>query len=370
VNLNEFQLEVYDSNEVVIQTITGTLISPGFFLSDLALPQNFTITIPNVNGYTFSTPCQAKLYLGYNNSGNLVWNKVGLVEIKQATYQTFPQIAATLSVLIVYSGGNEYLNDKGFLELLSLKKNREIYCRITALTWDEEKEIQNIEALVSSGSITIAGDSLVRRTASLTCIVASQDYLYSTVNSILGINRKIKLEIGMKNFTFNYTNHDILWFPQGIYVITGTSLSLSPDSYTANLTLSDKMCLLNGSISGTYPAAVTLSEMDSYDVNGELITTKPTVFQIIQEVVNHFGGEQLGRIIISDLEPVIKKNLSWGGSMPLYHWTDTDSMGNVSNHFTTDYNSIPSAAIPTIVTYTNADDVGYFYTPFTWPGGN
>jgi len=36
------------------------------------------------------------------------------------------------------------------------------------------------------------------------------------------------------------------------------------------------------------------------------VLTQPPVVQIIREVVNHFGGEQLGKIIINDVDTKIK----------------------------------------------------------------
>lgn len=68
----------------------------------------------------------------------------------------------------------------------------------------------------------------------------------------------------------------------------------------------DKMCLLNGACGGTIPASTQLDSYDTLDENGDWILTKPVVAQIIREVVNHFGGEQLSKIIINDIDNQIK----------------------------------------------------------------
>ena len=66
----------------------------------------------------------------------------------------------------------KYLNplyDIDFLYKLSIEKQREIYARITSLTWDE-KPIEFIQGKVTGGSINVDGSSSIRRTCNLTLI--------------------------------------------------------------------------------------------------------------------------------------------------------------------------------------------------------
>jgi hypothetical protein len=58
---------------------------------------------------------------------------------------------------------NNPLLDNDFLHKLSLAKEREIYARITALSWNESP-IEYIEGKVINGSINVDGNSAVRRT--------------------------------------------------------------------------------------------------------------------------------------------------------------------------------------------------------------
>jgi hypothetical protein len=62
-------------------------------------------------------------------------------------------------------------------------------------------------------------------------------------------NNKFKLEIGLKN-SIDKKYPDIVWFDMGIYVIT--SFSKSKNTGTMNISISgkDKMCRLNGEVSG------------------------------------------------------------------------------------------------------------------------
>jgi len=58
--------------------------------------------------------------------------------------------------------------------------------------------------------------------------------------------------------------------------------------------------------------------MDTLDKNGDEVTVHPTIYQIIQELVHHWGGEQLGKIIISDLDNRVKQAMRWNLNSPLY----------------------------------------------------
>jgi hypothetical protein len=121
------------------------------------------------------------------------------------------------------------LLDKDFLKELDNFNSREIYARITALTANE-LPIEMIEGRITGGSINIDGTSAVRRTCSLSLV--AQDI---NINELYwGLESKIKLEIGLKNF-INPNYPDIIWFPQGIYIITAFNTSMSSNSYNISI---------------------------------------------------------------------------------------------------------------------------------------
>lgn len=150
------------------------------------------------------------------------------------------------------------LQDKDFLIALSEQTNREIYARIIALNIDEEP-IDQIEGKVTGGSINIDGDSSVRRTCSLTLISENID-----INEFYwGLKTKFILEIGLRNnLTGKYKSSttglypDIIWFPQGYYIISSFNTSISTNNCTVSLQGKDKMCLLNGDFGGQLFASV------------------------------------------------------------------------------------------------------------------
>ena len=89
---------------------------------------------------------------------------------------------------------NDPLFDSRFLQELDNQNNREVFARIIALTF-QETPVEKIEGRVTSGSISIDGTSVVRRTCSLSMIAKDLD-----INSFYwGIKTKFKLEIGLTN---------------------------------------------------------------------------------------------------------------------------------------------------------------------------
>jgi hypothetical protein len=65
-------------------------------------------------------------------------------------------------------------------------------------------------------------------------------------------NTKFKLQIGVRN-TINSKYSDIIWFDKGIYIITSFNISRSASSLAISLSGKDKMCRLNGEVSGKLP---------------------------------------------------------------------------------------------------------------------
>ena len=113
-----------------------------------------------------------------------------------------------------------------FLPLeLDNKTDRELYARITALTL-EELPTETIEGRITGGSINLDGNSALRRTCNLTMVaneVNINDYYW-------GLHSKVKIEVGIKN-TIDEDRPDIIWFPQGIFVLTTFNTSHTTNNY-------------------------------------------------------------------------------------------------------------------------------------------
>lgn len=256
-----------------------------------------------------------------------------------------------------------YLKDSAFLQVIDKLQNKEQYVRITLLDF-VEKPIRTIQGQVISGSINLDGTSSIRRTCNLTMVAQEYENDLTNVNNLISINKKVDLEIGILNTTEYYSQFPIIWFPLGVYVIINPSISSGTSGVTISLQLKDKMCLLNGECGGVIPASTVFHEYETVNEDGEYVILQPTIYQIIQEVVNHFGGEQLGKIIISDLDTRIKKVMKWIGSSPLYIIEQTNGS---SIQYTPTTDGAEAAAAGSYKMYEYGSNIGYIYTDFIYP---
>lgn len=206
------------------------------------------------------------------------------------------------------------LLDKKFLKELDQYKHHEIYAKIILLDF-HEMPVEEIQGVITQGSINIDGASALRRTCSLTMVTP----IGKITSPYWGFKNKIKLEIGLKNF-INSNYPDIIWFKQGLYIITGLSESTSNNSHTINITGQDKMCLLNGTIGGNLPSSVDFGQFEEIDINGNSTITKIEIQEIIKNAVHVYGEELLSNIIINDLDTYGLELLEYRGDEehPLY----------------------------------------------------
>lgn len=263
-----------------------------------------------------------------------------------------------------------YLDDISFLKQVAGLHIKDYFVKITVLNWQEDP-VQDIQGKVISANINIDGNSIVRRTATLSVYLDYTNNNITNAKNLLSINKKMNLQIGFINTTNKYTQFPFLWFPLGLFIITDNSISYSSSGLVASLQLKDKMCLLNGDCGGTLPASVIFDTYETIDENGNAVIERPTIYQIIQELVNHFGGEQLGKIIISDLDVRVKQVMKWTGTSPLYVYTkgaqyfytidpqgDQEYIKNKDNQLEDWPKQI----------FQYGEDIGYIYTDFTYPG--
>lgn len=248
--------------------------------------------------------------------------------------------------------------------------NQRQYIKIILLDWDEDP-IKEIEGEISSGSISKNGDSPIRRTAQLTCAVDANSYSVDDGKADFAINKKVFIEIGVKNETDYYPDYPIFWFPEGVFFIGSFSVNAgSAASTVITLSLKDKMAMLNGDVGGTLPATVIFDSMDTQLPTGEYIEQKVLIYNIIQEAVHHYGGEDLNRIVIEGVPRRIRRIMQWTGDTPLYQKTTpensiendetTNELSGNYYEFTTNIEEVGSSYI----TYEKGDDVGYIMDDF------
>lgn len=214
------------------------------------------------------------------------------------------------------------LLDNIFLEKLFTAYDREIYAKITALNFDE-LPTEEISGKVTGGSINVDGTSACRRTCSLTLVaneVNINDYYW-------GLNTKFELQIGLTN-RIDEKYPDIIWFKEGIYLITTFSTALGTSNYTINIQGKDKMGLLDGTIGGTLTAlSYDFGREDYTDENGVSHRRKLPIRDIVTELIHEYAHEPWENIIVQDLDDFGVELLQYRGTAtnPLYLFFNINS---------------------------------------------
>lgn len=149
------------------------------------------------------------------------------------------------------------LLDEDYLAALAEQKEHDLYAKIISLDIDENP-VDEIEGLVTGGSVNLDGDSSVRRTCSIQMVakdVDIKDYYWT-------LKTKFKLELGLSNnLTEDYSPAlgsypYVQWFSMGTYVIGSFSTSISGASCNISISGKDKMCMLNGDLGGQLFASI------------------------------------------------------------------------------------------------------------------
>lgn len=250
----------------------------------------------------------------------------------------------------------EYLSDMDFLTQLDKLHMRVQYAKIVLLSFSDEEPIKEIQGSISSGNLSVNGSSAVRRTINLTMLASAENSNLEDIDNEISINKKVKVFIGYDNPLRSYKDYgDIIWFPCGLFVLSSANISRSTSGWNISITGKDKMCLLDGTAGGTLPASTTFHESLVTLDNGDVEIHYPTIFQIIYEAVNHWGGEDVENIIITDIDDEAKMLVRYIGDKPIYFSNDYQSLSFESQE---DY--------PHMFTY--GQDAGYKYTEFTYPG--
>lgn len=261
----------------------------------------------------------------------------------------------------------DFMNDRSFLLKLNQHKVREYLAAIMVLDFETENPIARLEGKVVSGSMTVAANSAVRKTCSLTIVFDEDTKNITDINNLIAIDKKISLSLGLKNPFYHLPQYaqygEELWFKQGLFVITRASSSISVSSAQVSIELQDKIAFLNGTCGGTLPANTSFHDRIIYDKDGNYTTEYPLIKEIIFEAVNHYGGEHPSRIVIEDVPDVGRKVVRWRGSTPINFQSEIDAK-NSGRSFV--------IAAPPVTgfenTYYQGDLVGYRETPLTYPG--
>ena len=212
------------------------------------------------------------------------------------------------------------LFDTEFIEKLIKENQRDIYVRISALN-NDNYPIEQIQGKVQDGQINIDGKSIIRRTCSLTMVAEDID-----IHSYYwGLKNKFTLEVGLVN-RVNLKYPKIIWFKQGTFVITQFNTTQATNKWTIKIQGKDKMCLLNGDVSGNLPHETDFGKEEYHDLENDTVTYKYVpIKDIIRRIVQEFGGESPQNIIINDIEDAGLILLEYLNEAPAYLYKELNS---------------------------------------------
>lgn len=250
----------------------------------------------------------------------------------------------------------DYLNDIEFLQELDKQHLKTTYAKIVLLSFKDETSYGEIQGRITSGSISVNGSSAVRRTINLSMLADKRNATIENIENEISLKKKVSVFVGVDNPIKAYTKYsEIIWFPMGMFILTSANIQRSTSGWSISIGGKDKMCLLDGTCGGSFPATTNLDEGLVEEDDGSITVKKVPIWQIIFEAVNHWGGEGAERIIISDVDREAKQLMKYVGENPIYFSKNYESL-----HFNA------STTFPhTIV---QNQDAGYTMTSFTWPG--
>ena len=210
-----------------------------------------------------------------------------------------------------------------------MKRTYNKYVKVELLNWEEEKESE-IQGQCTSGSISIDGNSSVRRTCSFSMIIDAD----SENSPEWALRKKIRVWVGDQP-----AGEEIKWYNEGLFVITSFSKSENTNSTTVNISGQDKMCLLNGTIGGTLYAEVDFGNIDVYNDSNEKVGTEElSIDNVVKEAVHSFGNENYENIQVSDVTDGLQL-LQYKGDKMLRLYTDGNGDQQVEEVSSlTDYN--------------------------------
>ena len=230
--------------------------------------------------------------------------------------------------------------DEEFLHKLDKYPHKFLWAKIISLNM-EEYPLEEITGKITSGSVTVDGSSALRRTCSMT-MVAEDVNIHEFY---WGLKTKFRFYIGVENW-IDSRYPEIIWFNEGMFMVTSFNCNVNTNSYTISLQGKDKMTLLNGDLGGVIPASWDFATEDAnatdedgntiYDSSGFAVieNNRIPIKDIILQAVHEFAQEPWQNIIINDLDDYGIELLEYQGTTPLYFIIRHNDSGDNSREVT------------------------------------
>lgn len=169
---------------------------------------------------------------------------------------------------------------------LVLQQSSYITNKIKVEVLDENKQIIDTLEGIISGTVSINGESDVRRTCSLTVQPTLRNPIKLSQDSLLWLNKDIRVFIGL----YNARTKEYKYYPMGYYVYTNTSGTYDATTNQLSISCSDWVAKLDGTKNGQIGALIT--KVSAYEENpdtGEAIKYN-IIRDVIIQVLTQLGG--------------------------------------------------------------------------------
>ena len=186
-------------------------------------------------------------------------------------------------------------------KILEIRFKMEVY--------DENDHIlDNIEGGIVSGSSSISADSDVRRTFNVEIVPNRQFDVKIKEHNLIWLNRKVKFYIGVRDML----RCEYVWYPQGVYVFSNTSITYDATTNQISISCSDLMAKLDGTKNGQLgQKQISFSAYEEDKKTGTVIKYNYIRDQVIITL------DQLGRIKdynvdeIGEYKAMPQYNIEW-----------------------------------------------------------
>ena len=175
---------------------------------------------------------------------------------------------------------------------LVLQQSSYITNKIKVEVLDDNKQIIDTLEGIVSGTVSINGESDIRRTCSLTVQPTLRDPIKLSQDSLLWLNKDIRVFVGL----YNARTKEYKYYPMGYYVYTNTSGTYDATTNQLSISCSDFVAKLDGTKNGQVGALVT--KVPSYEENpdtGEVIKYN-IIRDVIIQVLTQLGGTKDYRV--------------------------------------------------------------------------
>ncbi len=182
--------------------------------------------------------------------------------------------------------------------LIVLQHSADPHLRLKIEVLDSgQKIIDTLNCGLTGGSVSISGESDIRRTASFVIQPTPKDKIKLTENSLLWLNKDIRISVGL----YNARTKQYKYYPLGYYVYTDTSGTYDATADSLSVNCADFMKKLDGTKNGqlgtliiSYPAYKEneeTGEVIEYNIiRNAVIETLERLAHITNHRIDDIGG--------------------------------------------------------------------------------